>query len=335
MKKFWFKLNTWNQELITTAIEAGVDAVYVPPENVAQVRALAKVPTISSDSQADLVIGDRVAEVLLDSQEKEQEVTQYQGKIPVIVYSSDWSIIPLENLIAKTSNLIQQVKSSQEAEIAFGILEKGVDGVLLETEDMAEIKQVGKLVQDCHNEPLPLTEAEIVAVEPVGMGDRVVVDACSLLRPGQGMLVGNSAAAMFLVHNENVENPYCAPRPFRVNAGGVHAYIRMPDNTTKYLAELCSGSRVAIVDPQGNTQEAIVGRVKIEKRPMLLIEAKVAETRCSLIAQNAETIRLTKPDGGYISVVQLQAGDRVLAFIEEKGIGRHFGMKVVETVEEK
>jgi hypothetical protein len=36
----------------------------------------------------------------------------------------------------------------------------------------------------------------------VGMGDRVCVDLCSLLRPGEGMLVGSFARALFLVHSE-------------------------------------------------------------------------------------------------------------------------------------
>lgn len=39
-------------------------------------------------------------------------------------------------------------------------------------------------------------------VSPVGMGDRVCVDLCSLLRPGEGMLVGSFARALFLVHSE-------------------------------------------------------------------------------------------------------------------------------------
>ena len=60
------------------------------------------------------------------------------------------------------------------------------------------------------------------------MGDRVCVDTCSNLGLGEGMLVGNAANALFLVHAESLENPYVAPRPFRVNAGPVHAYIRVP-----------------------------------------------------------------------------------------------------------
>jgi 3-dehydroquinate synthase II len=48
-----------------------------------------------------------------------------------------------------------------------------------------------------------LYEAATVArVEPLGMGDRVCVDLCSRMAPGEGMLVGNFCRALFLVHSE-------------------------------------------------------------------------------------------------------------------------------------
>jgi 3-dehydroquinate synthase II len=49
------------------------------------------------------------------------------------------------------------------------------------------------------------------------------------------MLIGNSSAGMFLVCAENVPNPYVLPRPFRINAGGVHSYCRMPGGRTASL----------------------------------------------------------------------------------------------------
>lgn len=36
---------------------------------------------------------------------------------------------------------------------------------------------------------LPLTKATVTKVEVVGMGDRVCVDLCSIMRPGEGLLV--------------------------------------------------------------------------------------------------------------------------------------------------
>ncbi|MCK4261845.1 3-dehydroquinate synthase II, partial [bacterium] len=102
---------------------------------------------------------------------------------------------------------------------------------------------------------------------------------------------------------------------------------------TKYLSELKSGDETLIVNHQGRTQVAVVGRAKVERRPLLLVEGKVKKKKISLILQNAETIRLVNPEGKPISVVALKKGSLVLAYLEEPG--RHFGIKIEETVVEK
>ena len=55
------------------------------------------------------------------------------------------------------------------------------------------------------------------------MADRVCVDLASMLSPGEGMLVGSFARALFLVHSECEASDYINSRPFRVNAGAVGA----------------------------------------------------------------------------------------------------------------
>ena len=165
------------------------------------------------------------------------------------------------------------------------------------------------------------------------MGDRVCIDTCSAMTIGEGMLIGNYSNAFFLVHAESVENPYVEPRPFRVNAGAVHAYIMMPGGKTKYLDELRTGDEILVVNQKGESFVTTVGRLKIEKRPMLNIVAETQGKDVSLILQNAETIRLTKPTGEPISVVKLAKGDKVLGYTEEGG--RHFGFKITETINEK
>ena len=139
---------------------------------------------------------------------------------------------------------------------------------------------------------------------------------------------------MFLVHAENIENPYVAPRPFRINAGAVHSYVRVPGGATRYLGELETGDPVLIVNKDGGSYASSVGRSKIEKRPMLVVYARDGEgIEYSVVLQNAETIRLTAPDGTAASVASLKAGDRVMGYVE-KG-GRHFGMAVDETIKEQ
>jgi len=330
MKKVWVRAIPWNKAVITTAIESGADALVVDQEDTDKVKQLGLIQTISANG--DLRLGEDVVEWEIKGKKDEEEIIRLAKDKMVIVKTRDWTIIPLENLIAQTEGLIAEVSSSQEAETALGILEKGVDGVLINSQDPAEVKRAIALVKRTRP-TLPLKVARILQISPCGLGDRVCIDTCTMMSEGQGMLVGNSSRALFLVHSETVVNPYVEPRPFRVNAGPVHAYVFLADGKTKYLSELKAGDSVLIVNYQGKTEEAIVGRTKIERRPLLLIQAELEGEVLTTILQNAETIRLTRPDGHPGSVVDLRAGDEVLVYTEEAG--RHFGMKIKETIIEK
>jgi len=153
------------------------------------------------------------------------------------------------------------------------------------------------------------------------------------MAPGEGMLVGNSSQALFLIHAENVENPFVNTRPFRVNAGPVHAYIRMAGGQTKYLSEIGTGDRVLVVNFEGKNYPAVVGRAKVERRPLVLVEAEARGQPISVILQNAETIRLVQSDGKTISLADLKEGNEVLV-CTEKG-GRHFGVRIDESIIER
>ncbi|MCS6875459.1 MAG: 3-dehydroquinate synthase II [Aquificaceae bacterium] len=332
MKEFWFWAEEFDKELITTALESGAKAILLSePSKVQEVKALGRVLTASREG-ADLVEGKDFVYVLIKGKEDEEKAGKYPTNVKVIVETTDWTIIPLENLIAQREELYAVVKNEEEARLAVKVLEKGVKGVVLKTKDLNTIKRVGKVLEE-EEEKLPLVVVRITRILPLGLGDRVCVDTTSMLNRGEGMLVGNSSGGMFLVHAETEENPYVASRPFRVNAGAVHMYIRVPNNKTKYLCELSAGDQVMVYDHKGRGRLVYVGRSKVERRPMLLVEGKYENKKLSAVLQNAETIRLTKPDGTPISVAELKEGDEVLGYIEEAG--RHFGMKVEETITEK
>jgi 3-dehydroquinate synthase II len=330
MKEVWVKAVPWDKKLITTALESGADAVMVPEDYTAKVKELGIIRTIAKDG--DLKLGQDIVEYKIKSGEDEKEIVKLTKTKKVIVKTTDWTIIPLENLIAQTGNLYAEAKTLSEAKDFLSILEKGVDGVLVTTNDINELKKIILEVKSS-GERIPLVTAKILGARSLDMGDRVCVDTCTSMHVGEGMLIGNSSAAMFLVHSESIENPYVAPRPFRVNAGPVHAYIRVSDGKTKYLSDLKAGNDVLVVDFKGKATRAVVGRLKIEKRPLMLVEAEVDGSVISTILQNAETIRLTKPDGSPISIVNLKKGDEVLVAVEKAG--RHFGMKIDETIVEK
>jgi 3-dehydroquinate synthase II len=328
MKQFWVDARPWNKEIATTAIESGADAIVT--DRAEDVRRLGRITTIAKDG--DLKPGTDVTEVTITDKASENLAAGIRDKKYVIVTTSDWTIIPLENLAAQSNRIIAKVKDAKEAELALTVLERGVAGILLSTKDPAVVRAVAQRVKASAGQ-VNLVTFTVTKITPVGMGDRVCVDTCSMLEDGQGMLMGNTSSAMLLVHAETLENPYVAPRPFRVNAGAVHAYIMLPDGKTAYLSDLAIGGNVLVSDAEGKAQSAIVGRTKIERRPLLLVEAEADKKKASLVLQNAETIRLVKEDGGAISVVHLKVGDRVMGCILEGG--RHFGIAVKETIIEK
>jgi 3-dehydroquinate synthase II len=330
MRKIWVKVDPWDKDMVTTALEGGADGIMLPPGHAEEAKSLGKIQIIAEDG--DLKPDEDVVFFTIASGQDEDEITRLSRDKIVVLQCSDWTIIPLENLIAKGANVVAQVQSLEEAQTAFDILEKGVDQILIHQTDPLELKKTLSALSSV-SELIPLEVAEIIDIKSLGMGDRVCVDTCTMMSTGEGILVGNSSSALFLVHSESVENPYVAPRCFRVNAGPVHAYTREPGGRTRYLSELSAGEGVMIVDHKGNATAGIVGRLKIEKRPLILVTAQAGDTKITTILQNAETIRLTDPDGNPLSVVSLTPGDKVLVALEASG--RHFGHKIEETITEK
>ncbi|HHQ69739.1 MAG TPA: 3-dehydroquinate synthase II, partial [Halothiobacillaceae bacterium] len=115
----------------------------------------------------------------------------------------------------------------------------------------------------------------------------------------------------------------------------VHGYVITPGDRIRYLAELTSGDPVLVVNADGQARTLAVGRNKIERRPMVRIDAKTNDGQLiSAIVQHAETIRLVSPDGKPSSITTLNRGDQVLASVTQPS-GRHFGRPVSETIQER
>ena len=282
--------------------------------------------------------------ISLGSKEEEEQSLDLVaiGVNLLLVEATDWKVIPLENLIAglqkQDAMLAARVKDIDEARLFFETLQVGVDCVYHvidtaeQTIDAFDFTKWKGLVSA--TEKLELSTVEISRVEDVGSGDRVCVDTISMLSQGEGMLVGNHARGFFLVHGEIADTEFVNARPFRVNAGAVHSYTLRVGNKTAYLSELKAGAPVMIVDWQGHTRVTRVGRVKIETRPMLLVEGTSGDETISAIIQNAETICLVNEEGKQISVSKLQVGDKVMAYLTGER-GRHFGKNIEENIIEK
>ncbi len=254
----------------------------------------------------------------------------------IIIKCVDWRIIPLENLIARTrgkSKVIAAVSNAEEAKLVLETLELGTDGVLLQVSNVEELMKAVALIKK-QTSKIEMVPAKITAINQISTGARVCVDTCNLMEQGEGMLIGVQAAGFFLVEAEVHENPYVQSRPFRVNAGSLSMYILASEQKTRYLSELKSGDEVLIVSREGKVRTGTVGRVKIELRPLILVEAEVGGKKIKTILQNAETIRLVTAKGSK-SVTELKIGDEVLTYLATIA-GRHFGVAVHgETVIER
>lgn len=369
-KLLWVKADEpqpWEERkrVVTSALESGAEAVVVPREEVSKARELGAI-SLASDHpspEADVELlrcktveesrhalgvakelrskGRRVA-VMVEIESKELERAAVElGRASdfLIAIGKDWKVIPLENLIAELHQtgvkILAGVKDAEEARTAIETLELGADGVLLDpsSRGIGEIKRTSETLERLGVEKIELVPAKVMEIRPVGMGERACVDTATLMAPGEGMLIGSQASGLFLVHSESLPSEYTEPRPFRVNAGAIHAYVLAPGGKTKYLSELKGGDEVMIVSAGGEARPGVVGRIKIERRPLLLVEVEREGERFRALLQNAETINLVTKEGKPISVAKLKPGDEVLIHIER--VGRHFGVKVAETLIER
>ena len=307
--------------------------------------------TIYPSDQADIVICETIEELrrikllnkscgfakkVYSNDDLDEIVTASDiGPDLVIIETADWKIIPLENIIARLhksgTKIYTTANSVDEVRTMFSVLELGTDGVIFTTNDENQVSKLGPFLENVN---FPLQAAKIVEIKDVGPGERVCIDTASMLKTGEGLLVGSKANFLFLIHNESVGSSFTSPRPFRVNAGAVYCYTLLPDGKTKYLSEVESGAEVLIVNKEGVSRQVVVGRSKIETRPLRLIKAEINGELGSIILQNAETIRVVTKEGSLVSVTDLKVGNEILAHMLRQA-GRHFGMEVDEYILEK
>ncbi len=334
MKEIWLLAlgESWEEEKekIKDAIEIGFTGVVVRKEFEDLAKKLGRIKVFGTENG----VGDNFAFVEVKSAEDQNKAIELSESYDYLFLRfSDWKIIPLENLIAmkKKAKIIAIVNDLDEAKVVLTTLEKGADGIAI-TEDRREIMRKFYEIASGERGFVELKKAKVVEIKPLGVGDRVCIDTVTLMSVGEGMLVGNRAGFMFLIASESEESEYVSSRPFRVNAGSVNAYIKV-GSKTKYLAELKAGDEVEIVNYKGETRRSYVGRVKIEKRPLILIRAIANGEEGTVILQNAETIKLVNPEGKHVSVANLKEGDEVLVWVGAKA--RHFGVRVDEFIIER
>lgn len=274
----------------------------------------------------------------VDSREALEQAWQKASAYDYAVVQFDLPTnIPLELILARMAGrrtrIIKRETTFEGMEVAFGVMEQGSDGVLVVTEDPAEIQKVSRYVARAQDGQLQLQPLVVTGLRHVGMGMRACVDSTGLMTREEGMLIGSTSSGGILVCSETHFLPYMNLRPFRVNAGAVHSYIWGPDGAAEYLTDLSAGSRVLCVDVAGHTRALTVGRVKVEARPLLLIRGEAEAHRLNVIVQDDWHIRLMGADGQPKNATEIRPGDELLCHVCRPG--RHVGIPVTETILEE
>ena len=173
------------KEMITTALESGISYV-LDLDDYDKIQKLGNVKIVANSDDADIYLvgingeGDGsliLSEDLNQSQDlQEAKKAKREGKTVcayveitdknheqlavslgsvadyIILISTDWTVIPLENIIADLQKadvkIIAAVADEDGAKLAIETLEHGTDGVIFEANDFNQIKKIAQLVVD-------------------------------------------------------------------------------------------------------------------------------------------------------------------------------------------
>lgn len=253
-----------------------------------------------------------------------------------VIHFADPTKIPLEIVLAAAESaegkLVTVVGDLEEAAIVFDVLERGSDGILFTPRGADDVFALARLLE-ATTPQLELSTLTVESIRHVGLGDRVCVDTCSHFEEDEGILVGSYSSGFVLCCSETHPLPYMPTRPFRVNAGALHSYTLGPDNRTNYLSEVGSGSALLAVGADGRTRRVVVGRAKLESRPLLEIRTHAEDGRLvSLTVQDDWHVRVLGPGGKVLNVTELRTGDELLGYLAQDK--RHVGLPIGEFCKE-
>ena len=295
--------------------------------------------------------------ISVESEASQQEAMALAGSVEWLLVrcSGAMTMIPVENLISvcrpSGTNLAVFADSEEDVNgLAFS-LQLGVDALILGqnegiwTAAIAARDQRARLsLASAEEGSLIPTEDKSVVVGKVthvcsaGIGDRVCVDFVQLLQPGEGVWLGSCARALALVHGEVFDSEFVPSRPFRVNCGAVHSYILMADGNLRYLAELRAGDVVKVFNMASmSSRDVVVGRVKIEPRPLIKVTFASNEVSGNVFLQQAETVRLVcsqrnSTSWTAVSVTSMSTEDALFLRLQTRGthLGKSIDADVLE-----
>ena len=303
------------------------DLVLVDPRRHGDpARLAADQPGVRFGSRVDVTDADSLAQACERVRRDELTVLRFH----------DPTHIPLEIVLAAADGaagrVITEVDGIEQASVHLTVLERGPDGILLRPGGPGDATKLTELLR--HRSPdLDLVTLTVTGVRHCGAGERACVDTCSYLNPDEGILVGSRSRALMLCVSETHPLPYMPTRPFRVNAGAIMSYTLAEPERTRYLCELSAGATVLAVRADGRTRPVTVGRVKIETRPLLAVDAVApGGEQVNLMVQDDWHVRVLGPGGVVRNTTELRPGDEVLGYLP--GRERHVGYPIDELCHE-
>lgn len=272
-----------------------------------------------------------------DQESLDRACASVQRDACTVLRFRDPTYIPLEIVLAAATGasglIITVMERMADAPVHLGVLEHGPGGLMLAPTAPGEAARLRDVVTS-NPGTIPLVSLTVTGTTHAGMGERACVDTCTYMEKDEGILVGSRAKGMVLCVSETHPLPYMRTRPFRVNAGAIMSYTLADPEHTRYLSELSAGETVLAVGADGRTRHAIVGRVKIETRPLLSIDAVSDDgQRVNVIVQDDWHVRLLGPGAAVLNSTALQPGDRILGYLPQRE--RHVGYPIDEFCREQ
>jgi 3-dehydroquinate synthase II/3-amino-4-hydroxybenzoic acid synthase len=285
------------------------------------------------DSGAHAVIGIRCE--IVDGASMDAAADMCGIADVLIAAFADETNIPLELLIAKAQHtgtrVLKELDRAGEASTVLGVLECGPAGLVVRGDQLAGLQTVAGVLSAQRDATSELTVFEVSHAEPAGMGYRGCIDTTTLFDDDEGMIVGSTSSGGILVCAEVHYLPYMDLRPFRVNAGAVHSYVFGSENTA-YVTDLQAGRRTCGVSASGRFREVVVGRVKVELRPLRLIVAHHGDVTVNVMLQDDWHVRVMSAERKPLNLTEVRPGTQLLGYACTPG--RHVGIQVAERIRE-
>ena len=151
----WVRLGAFTDkedrvEAATSAIETGADALVIPEGTHGEFESLARVRLVEERGDELVEGGETVGRIIeIGSAEDVARATEALAREGVVLLvTQDWTVIPLEDLVAAQRGeglpgmLLAQIGSVEDANLAMGALEHGVDGVVVLPRDPADARSL-------------------------------------------------------------------------------------------------------------------------------------------------------------------------------------------------